>query len=519
MIWRPGTSPFLFRKPGAGGGSSVPVPTVYWEADSGIVTTTNGTTADASPVSGNKVLSWTSKDASASVASFGTNSQRPTYYNFGAGKPFVRFDGQQNQRLSSSGPAATFNNAQAFTMGVAFRAAPIYAPGYRNQQYLTLDNGSANTNTLISQGGGMQFGFWSGNIGQRVLLNNSQQLWGETTYFGTFSTASSTSTPGTQSTKIYTGGTLAASNTTSTAGVSPCVSILIGGADPTSGVSTICDYYGVYLYASELNATQISAVHNDISSRIFTWSTLPVSGAAVWLDSSRPLSLWDTTALGANVYANGGAIGQWNDLSGNARHAQQSSSANRPTWLNPPNGISGMGATSFNGSSQFLSLANTSTWGLIYSGDFTINLIHKVSSTAGGVLLGQDNGSGVVPKWMFGYGSNGVVGAGNLGFHYNGGGFNGFVRVAWTPTAGQTYRITATRSGNDHYFFVNGTQVGTTQTTASRPGNPSVAATIGQAENAFYLSGSIAETVIHQSYLDATQQLNMASYLTGKWGV
>lgn len=511
MIWQPGTSSFLFRKPGAGGGSSVPVPTVYWEADSGIVTTTNGTTADASPVSGNKVLSWTSKDASASVASFGTNSQRPTYYNYGAGKPFVRFNGQQNQRLTASGPASTFNNAQAFTMGVAFRAAPIYAPGYRNQQYLTLDHGSANTNTLISQGGGMQFGFWSGNIGQRVLLNNSQQLWGETTYFGTFSTASSTSTPGAQSTKIYTGGTLAASNTTSTAGVSPCVSILIGGADATSGYSTINDYYGVYLYASELNASQISAVHNDISSRMFTWTTIPVAGAALWLDASRPSTLWDTTALGSNVYTNGGAVGQWNDLSGNARHAQQSSSANRPTWLTPANGVNGLGAASFNGTSQYLQSSYLSI-----PKTFIVVGVNSGTGTREWAASDSTNG-GIYGAWQ----TKAYAASANLAMNV-------------ANTSGSLYEIkgpaVATNELVLHTTQFNGSSIYSSKNNGAfsnaafsgTPATPSVATNIGAGfydRNVVdYLSGKICEMIIFDSVLSSTDLTTIYNYLKSKWG-
>jgi hypothetical protein len=244
---------------------------------------------------------------------------------------------------------------------------------------------------------------------------------------------------------------------------------------------------------------------------------LPVTGPALWLDASRMDTLFTDNLLTTAATTDNGPVGGWKDLSGNNRHALQTTSSARPTWRTPVNGLNGLGITSYNGSTQFFSVSNTIGWGLVYSGDFTISMVHKVSSVTGGVLLGQDNGSGAVAKWMFGYGSNGVVGAGNLGFHYNGAG-SSFARVAWTPTAGQTYLITASRSGNDHCFYVDGVQVGATQVSTARPANPTVLATMGQAENAFWLGGSIAETLVYLSNLNATQLASVKSYLSSKWG-
>ena len=121
---------------------------------------------------------------------------------------------------------------------------------------------------------------------------------------------------------------------------------------------------------------------------------------------------------------------------------------------------------------------------------------------------------------MFCYGSNSPVGSGFYGFHYNGGGFNGNVRVAWTPTANQVYRFTAVRSGNDHYFYINGVQQGSVQTTASRPGNPTVNATVGQSgENYAYVSTPIYEVSAYLFAMNSTQLGLQSAYSLAKWGV
>lgn len=278
----------------------------------------------------------------------------------------------------------------------------------------------------------------------------------------------------------------------------------------------------VFWVSRNVTSTERANLENYFMTKygiVAPYTSLPVSGAALWLDGSRLDSLYTTDTGSTNVTTNAGAIGRWEDLSGNARHAKQATAGSRPTWVSPASGINGLGATIANGSTQFLTLDNTSSWGLVYSGDFTINAVIKATST-GGVIIGQSNGPGTTPKWSLGYGSNGIVGSGQLGFHYAGGGSSGFVRVAWSPTAGTYYRITATRTGNDHLFFVNGVQQGTTQTTASRPGLPTNALTVfqfGNGDNSFF-GGQVAELTVYASYLSGSQITDTNTYFSGKWG-
>lgn len=113
-----------------------------------------------------------------------------------------------------------------------------------------------------------------------------------------------------------------------------------------------------------------------------TWKypTLPVSGAALWLDGSRWDTLYTTDTGSTNVTTNGGAIGRWEDLSGNARHAKQATAGSRPTWVSPNNGRIGLGAVAFNGSSHWIRSA-TSNAAFKFSGDFTIEFWMKSSDT------------------------------------------------------------------------------------------------------------------------------------------
>ncbi|CAB5194739.1 Concanavalin A-like lectin/glucanases superfamily [uncultured Caudovirales phage] len=265
----PIVNPITFYGLGSsGGGSSAPTPTVYWEADYGIVTTTNGTTADASPVSGNKVLSWTSKDASATVASYGTNANRPTYIVPTYGNPYVTFDGSLNQRLETTAWNSTFNGAAAYTMGVYFRKPPVYS-GYRNESFMSLNN-TGNSGTLQAGPSGAGVSIFSGGVtymgGTRVILSYGTELVGTTSFFGSFSTTS-TSAAASSITKLYFDGVLVASDTTSNATVNYTNVITLGGTFDTS-TSKTKDCYGFYLFNTQLSDANVLAVHNAAATRM-----------------------------------------------------------------------------------------------------------------------------------------------------------------------------------------------------------------------------------------------------------
>ena len=145
--------PTTFWSSSSGGGTTAPAPTTYWEADYGVVTTTNGTTADSSPVSGNKVMSWTSKDGSAKVISQSTNSTRPTYYAPTEGKPYIRFDSTvAEQFLIGQNIGQPFDNLSGLSMGVSLRRPGIYS-SYRNEPYCRFNYGWSGVNGL-AQGAG-----------------------------------------------------------------------------------------------------------------------------------------------------------------------------------------------------------------------------------------------------------------------------------------------------------------------------------------------------------------------------
>ena len=430
--------PMTFWAGSSGGGSSAPTPTVYWEADYGIVTTTNGTTADGSPVSGNKVLSWTSKDASATVASLGTNANRPTYIVPTYGKPYVTFDGSLSQRLETTSLNSTFNNASAYTIGAFIRKPATYF-GYRNDQLLGMNSGNAGMIMIGPSGAGVSF--FAGGVtylgGTRAILAYSTDMVGTTSFFASFSTTSSSTTvAGPATTKIYYDGSLVASDTTSTATVNYTDVITLGGTQDTS-TSKAKDVYGFYLYNSQLTDAQVLAVHNAAASR------MSVTDKYAVLNS---LLLHCDGANGSTTFTDSSS----NNLSVTASNATISTS----------NTMSGFGQVgSFSGaSSSYLSLPSSTSFSF-GTGDFTVeSWIYPATTSGDRVIVAKSQDSYTTGfEWWFG-----VMNNGTLKFTYVNTSSAFYSAQSTTTISANTWtHVAAVRSGSAVTIYINGVSSGT----------------------------------------------------------
>ena len=114
------------------------------------------------------------------------------------------------------------------------------------------------------------------------------------------------------------------------------------------------------------------------------------------------------------------------------------------------------------GSSSYVTVPDSSDFYL--SGDFTIEWKMKwISSVSNGSILGQSEGGGANKKWFINYGS--LVG-GRLTFLFYLTGTQQ-VHFVWTPSADTDYHCMLTREGNNFKFYVNGSQIGGTQTNSN----------------------------------------------------
>lgn len=374
-------------------------PYLAWETDYGVQTVgADGVTVDVSPVSGNKVINWTSTNGRL-TATQATHANRPIYFAPSHGKPYIQFlagTGSTTTQWLQAVSTLIWDNRSLMSMGVALRNPGSFY-GYRNVGYIGFNYGWSGTPGLYNLvsgpywrhgGESVSFGGTAGN------LQSTYDPFGETTFFGTFSTTATTQNStglGPTAARLYLNGVLNAANTTgstSKTGVYTPIPFRIGGTADNTGYGTY-SLYGAYLYTQELTASQVSASHADISGRFFSWTTLPVTGSVGWWDASRV----DGATVGAitpiPVTTYNGAIDTFVDLSGTSRNATQSTAGNRPTRQIPSFGTNGLAAIALNGTTQFFEAAWTN-----YT-DLTLFIVAKNTnaSAAGSRIFSQSDGT------------------------------------------------------------------------------------------------------------------------------
>jgi len=222
------------------------------------------------------------------------------------------------------------------------------------------------------------------------------------------------------------------------------------------------------------------------------YKTLPVSGAALWLDGADSSSLF-TDAGVTPVKVNGDLVYQWNDKSGNSRHATQATSGNRPTWVPPASGRNGLGALAFNGT-QWL--------GFTYSfpSSFTIFCVFKNNDTTNGsVIFGRSTGT---DHYLFVQSS---------------------VRIRLATTQTDDAR---TNNTNYDYLTIKYADPNITPYASGSSGTTSNVGTqafladrIGFYSNSVYnLEGTLAEIIIYPSALSDSDRTSVMNYIKAKWG-
>jgi hypothetical protein len=145
------------------------------------------------------------------------------------------------------------------------------------------------------------------------------------------------------------------------------------------------------------------------------------------------------------------------------------------------------------GTGDYISMVDSDDF--YFDGNFTIKVRVRFnalpSSGSDMVFVGQRNSA--TSYWYFRQFNN--AGSQSLTFDwYNAAGNS--VTVGFTPSTGVWYNIEINKSGNDYYFFVDGVQQGTTQTSATSILNVSADLIIGQFNSGAYLNGWIGELVI-----------------------
>jgi hypothetical protein len=260
------------------------------------------------------------------------------------------------------------------------------------------------------------------------------------------------------------------------------------------------------------------------------WTPSQIS-TALWLDAADSTTLYDATSGGSLVAADG-TVARWEDKSGNARHATQATSLNRPLRKTAYEG--GRDSVLFDGSNDALSLAAN-----LSIGTHTIFIVARNTATITAASSAQcllSGGSYTAPsittsEWLFGSGSL----TGNLTNErlwnialadwignaelWGYGKTNADVSTAIIAVSSYSPGGTFVGKLNGSADYASVSSRGAFSSTNVR--YPSLLRRIGNrfSTTANHWSGTISEVVVATSVLSAGDIEKVEGYLAHKWGM
>ena len=229
--------------------------------------------------------------------------------------------------------------------------------------------------------------------------------------------------------------------------------------------------------------------------------------------SLSPWALWDASDS-ATITESSGAVSQWNDKSGNARHLTASSTA-RPTTNSVT--LNGLNAIDFNGTTNIMRFTPSSAR-LGDSGSLSIYMAYRVPTFVGSISY---HAPPLHTTWtnvgrpLDAYDSNRLIY--NIGFgsgwYHLGTGESTAVVLTWELTnvgeGSASSTLTERLNGSQTASVSAGVQTGT---------SVQIITVGGRDDLATNFAGRIGELICFDSILSSTNRDAVESYLRTKWG-
>lgn len=228
------------------------------------------------------------------------------------------------------------------------------------------------------------------------------------------------------------------------------------------------------------------------------------SSTSIWTPAQLPsLVAWYDANDAGTITLNGSTVSQWNDKSGNNRHAVQAVAASQPAYTTA--GLNGKNVLTFNGTTDFFELLS----GILLDDNFTHVHSVLVRSTTG--INSVDVGRTALPQgygnWWF---TDNVLYSVLRGISF---------MTHGSSTATGTFINGLVRNNSGTQAFRNGTAFGG-PVGAAATANVTLNA-IGRAQGgtAALHNGPMAEIIVGRSDLSTTDRQKLEGYLAWKWGL
>lgn len=237
------------------------------------------------------------------------------------------------------------------------------------------------------------------------------------------------------------------------------------------------------------------------------WTPAQLSGLALWLDA----------ADAGTITLNGSTVSQWNDKSGNGRHASQATAANQPTYT--PSALGGKPVLRFNHlNDEFLS--NTGTFTL--SGGAVLAFVARHSDITMSGNVSPARASHPVSWTSFTAFSNHLPADGNpLLQQWASSTASSSRQILYesVPVAMVPHVWIELQSGSTLTGGIDGTMLTPIAATVSNPSAVVIGrGNINTATNQFF-DGDLAEVVAIRSNLSTVDRQLLEGYLAWKWGL
>lgn len=252
----------------------------------------------------------------------------------------------------------------------------------------------------------------------------------------------------------------------------------------SSGAAT-CDYLAVA--RADLLSSSVSLIRVQ-GSTVSCFTPTDVGTPALWFDACEGVT-----------YNGSNEVSQWSDLSGNARHATQSTTSKKPIYV--AGGTNGLPHLDFAGGDDALL---TST-GFTLAQPNTIFIVAKYDAAAADqTLFSSASGSGRQMMTTTGGGSY-ALDAGS------------FVSTGQGATTGTTYVFSVVFNTSSSKFFRDGTQYGGTMSLGTDSLVGLGIGTDAGAGTPVGHDGTICEILVYNSALSDANRQAVEAYLTTKW--